>query len=124
MSTTPPSVLPGRLGHPEYELRTDPRADPRMVTALAPYGVDQLAAPSPVSPDDPIRTRLAYLAEAEAAFEGLFAALMDNLPPVPGFTTPPRRPRVPTGATCRSTSTAPRAWTARCRGSCTSTAAA
>ena len=87
LSTTPPSVpLPGRLGHPEYELRTDPRADPRMVAALAPYGVDERAAPAPLSPDDPIEARLAYLAEAEAAFEGLFAALMADLPPVPGIT--------------------------------------
>ena len=78
-------ALPGRLGHPEYELRSDPRADPRMVAALAPYGVDQRAAPAPVSPQDSLEARLAYLAEAEAGFEGLFAGLVDGLPAVPGI---------------------------------------
>lgn len=90
MASIPPAAtlptLPGRLGHPEYELRSDPRADPRMVAALAPYGVDQRAAPAPVSPQDPLEARLAYLAEAEAGFEGLFAALMAGLPPVAGVT--------------------------------------
>ncbi len=90
MTVTPPPAtspaLPGRLGHPEYELRTDPRADPRMITALAPYGVDQRAAPAPVSPQDPLEARLAYLAEAEAGFEALFAALVAGLPPVAGVT--------------------------------------
>lgn len=88
MTTVPPSVptLPGRLGHPDYELRSDPRADPRMVAALAPYGVDQQAAPAPVSVQDPLEARLAYLAEAEAGFEGLFAALMGGLAPVAGVT--------------------------------------
>jgi len=90
MTTIPPSAplptLPGRLGHPEYELRSDPRADPRMVAALAPYGVDQRAAPALVSAQDPLEARLAYLAETEAGFEGLFAALLAALPPVSGVT--------------------------------------
>jgi len=88
MTVTLPSAtspaLPGRLGHPEYELRTDPRSDPRMVAALAPYGVDQRAAPATVSPRDPLEARLAYLAETEAGFEALFAALVADLPPVAG----------------------------------------
>ncbi len=88
MSTTPsaapPVTPPGRLGHPEYTLRTDPRSDPRMVAALAPFGVDGLAEPAPVSPDDPLETRLAYIAAAEEGFEALFAALVAGLPPVAG----------------------------------------
>ena len=89
MSSTPsaaPSVTPpGRLGHPEYELRTDPRSDPRMVAALAPFGIDGLADPAPVSPDDPLEARLAFVAAAEEGFEALFAGLVAGLPPVPGI---------------------------------------
>lgn len=88
MTTVPPSVptLPDRLGHPDYELRSDPRADPRMVAALAPYGVDQRTAAAPVSVQDPLEARLAYMAEAEAVFEGLFAGMMAGLAPVAGVT--------------------------------------
>ena len=77
-------TLPGRLGHPEYELRTDPRSDPRMVRAMAAYDMDGLAAPAPVSPDDPIEARLDFIGAAEEGFEQFFAALMADLPPVPG----------------------------------------
>lgn len=55
-----------------------------MVAALAPYGVDQRAAPAPVTPQDTLEARLAYLAEAEAGFEALFAGLVAGLPAVPG----------------------------------------
>lgn len=85
MNSSPTTrTLPGRLGHPDYDLRTDPRSDPRMIAALAPFGVDALAAPSPVSPDDPLPDRLEFVAAAEAGFEALFAGLVADLPPVPG----------------------------------------
>jgi hypothetical protein len=32
-------VLPGRLGSADMTLRTDPRADPRMVAAMEPIGL-------------------------------------------------------------------------------------
>jgi len=37
--------LPGRLGNPAPDLRSDPRADPRMVAALATVGMDTPGAP-------------------------------------------------------------------------------
>ena len=101
MTSSDPSVMspgpPGRLGHPEYELRSDPRADPRMVAALAPFGVDQRAEPAPVSTADPLEARLAYLAEAESAFEGLFVALMADLPAVPGVSRTTETTQGPAG---------------------------
>ena len=39
MSTTMPD-LPGRLGDPARLMKTDPRADPRMVAVLATIGLD------------------------------------------------------------------------------------
>ena len=76
---------PGRLGHPEYELRSEPRSDPRMVAAMAAFGMDGLAAPAPVSAGDAIEARLEFMAAAESGFEAFFAGLMANLPPVPGI---------------------------------------
>jgi acetyl esterase len=79
------STLPGRLGHPDYELRTDPRSDPRMVATLAVFGLDGLVAPAPVSSADPLSARLEYITQAESGFEQVFAGLFAGLPPVPGI---------------------------------------
>jgi acetyl esterase len=77
---------PGRLGDPGRELRTDPRADPRMVAALAPFGLDTHAEPPPVTPQHAREEQLAFIHAAEEGFEGLFAALFTGLPPVEGLT--------------------------------------
>ena len=37
-------LLPGRLADPQRVLRTDPRTDPRILTALAPFGLDEAPA--------------------------------------------------------------------------------
>jgi acetyl esterase len=76
--------LPGRLGRPELELGSDPRSDPRMVAALAPFGLDKTAAPPPVGPEAPREALLEFCAAAEAGFEGLLGALAADLPPVEG----------------------------------------
>lgn len=73
--------LPGRLSDPDNVLKTDPRADPRMVTALAPFELDMAPAPAPVTADSSLQEKLDYMAEAEVGFEGLFSALYTDLPP-------------------------------------------
>src|SRR5919197_3555791 len=75
-------TLPGRLGHPEFELRTDPRSDPRMVRALAAHDMDRLAAPAPVSPADPIEARLDFIGAAEEGFEQFFREPVADPPTV------------------------------------------
>lgn len=82
MSTTQISRLPGRLGDPESSLASDPRSDPRMIAALAPFGLDQLTKRPPVSPTDPLEAQLAFCLAAEAGFEGLFAVLTKDLPEI------------------------------------------
>lgn len=77
-------VLPGRLGNPDLTLRDDPRADPRMIAAMEPFGLADRAAPAPVDADSPIEALLEYVAAAEEGFEGLFAALMAGQPEVGG----------------------------------------
>ena len=80
MTTT--VIAPGRLGNPGLEMRGDPRADPRMIAALAPFGLDGAGAPAPVAATGPRADRLEFALAGEAGFEAVFAALVDGLPEV------------------------------------------
>ncbi len=75
-------VLPGRLADPQRVLRTDPRTDPRILTALAPFGLDKAPAPISVHADSTLEERLAHVAAAERGFEGVFEGLFTDLPPI------------------------------------------
>jgi acetyl esterase/lipase len=63
---------------------TDPRADARMVAAMAPIGMDVRAPDSPFTADSPIDEILAHCMEAEAGFGMLGGVLMANTPPTGG----------------------------------------
>jgi acetyl esterase len=67
-------------------LAADPRVDPRIPAALAPFGLDGLAPPPPVSADSPRDAQLEFLVAAEGGFEAVFHALMTGLPAVEGVT--------------------------------------
>lgn len=75
-------IAPGRLGDPSLVLKTDPRADPRMLTALAEFGFDRAAPPAPVSAVSPRQEILAFLAAAEPAYENVFKAWFSGLPTI------------------------------------------
>src|SRR3954451_14344127 len=79
-------VLPGRLGRSDMTLNEDPRADPRMVAALAPLGLGGAAAPSPATADTPIDELLEYIGIAEEGFEALFGLLASATPTATGVT--------------------------------------
>ncbi len=81
-SKTEQPFSPGRLGDPDRVLRTDPRADPRMVAALAEFGYDEAPRPAPVTAESPLEEILGFLAAVEPGYEGLFAALLADLPPI------------------------------------------
>ena len=74
--------LPGRLGDPHRVLKTDPRADPRMVAALAEFGFDEAPPPAPVTAESPIEEILEFIAAAEPGYQDLFAAWFTDLPPI------------------------------------------
>jgi acetyl esterase/lipase len=76
------SSLPGRLGDPARTLKTDPRADPRLLAALAPFGLDGPPPPVTLGADSPMKAKLDYLAATEAGMGGLFAGLVAKLPPI------------------------------------------
>jgi acetyl esterase len=78
--TTTSAFAPGRLGNPALEMRSDPRSDPRMVAALAPFGLDGAGAPPPVGATSPRADRLEFAMAGEAGFEAVFAALVAGLP--------------------------------------------
>lgn len=90
VASTPGSLaveLPGRLGDPDRSLATDPRTDPRMLAALAAFGLDQRTEPPPVTPASPRDEQLAFCASAEEGFEALFAALYEGLPAIDGVSS-------------------------------------
>jgi acetyl esterase len=72
--------LPGRLGDATLQLRSDPRADPRMIKAFAPFGIDVTAPPLPIDRRSPIEDLHAVAAAIEQAFAGMFGALLDGVP--------------------------------------------
>ena len=76
--------LPGRLGDPSRALKDDPRADPRLVAALAPFGLDAGQPAPPVSPSSSRQELLAFGQGAEDGFGTVFSALFADLPPVTG----------------------------------------
>jgi len=73
---------PGRLGDPNSLLKTDPRADPRMLAALAEFGFDNAPPPAPVTADSPLEEILEFLAVSEPAYEGVFRAWFNGLPSI------------------------------------------
>ena len=82
--------LPGRLGNPGMALRDDPRADPRMIAAMAPYGLADPQPPPPVDANSTIDELLAFCDEAEIAYEAVNDAFTKDLPPVGGVSTETR----------------------------------
>jgi len=75
---------PGRLGDPARTLADDPRADQRLVAALAAFGLDGDQPPPPVSPSSAPEELLAFVRGAEEGFSAVFSALFSGLEPVPG----------------------------------------
>ena len=59
-------TLPGRLGSPNLQLKDDPRADPRMLQAMAPLRLDVAPEPAPVDATSPGVAILEFCIEAEA----------------------------------------------------------
>ena len=84
MTTHAAPVLPGRLGSPDMQLRDDPRADPRMLAAMAPFGLDGVLPPTPVTSDSPDEEIYEHVAATEEGFGAVFAALFGDLPEIAG----------------------------------------
>ena len=79
--------MQGRLADPDCTIGTDPRADPRMVKALAPFGLDGHMPVPPVTPDAPLEDRLGAVAATEERMGAVLDALAQNLPIAEGIAT-------------------------------------
>jgi acetyl esterase len=79
-------LLPGRLGNPDRVLKTDPRTDPRLIAACAPFALDVAPPPAPVTVDSPLADKLTYSVANEAGMEAVFTALFADLPPITNVT--------------------------------------
>ncbi len=64
----------------------DPRADPRMIAAFAPLGLDQPSPAAPLDTTAPLADRLAYVAGFEQQFAMVINALFSSPSPLPGVT--------------------------------------
>ena len=80
-------ILPGKLGNPQMALRDDPRADPRMIAAMAPLGMDGPPEPAPVNVNSPIDALLEFGDAAEEGFAMLGGLLSANAPAIEGVTS-------------------------------------
>ena len=68
-------------------MKDDPRADPRMVAAMAPFGLDVAPGPVPVDANSPIEALLEFCSVAEPGYDLLFDALFADLPAIDGVTS-------------------------------------
>ena len=77
-------ALPGKLGDPARTLGTDPRADSRMVAALAPLGLAGAPEPILIAADATAEEIYEFTAVIEPGFEMLFDMIYADLPAVEG----------------------------------------
>ncbi len=63
-------------------IKTDPRADPRMVAAMAPLGLDGAPEPAPVDINSTSEALLEYAMLAEEGFAALGGVLSSQSPPI------------------------------------------
>ena len=75
-------LLPGRLGDPTRVLKTEPRADPRMVAAMAELGFDLAPEPIPVTAESPIEEIREFIAMIEPSYNDAFKIWFADLPPI------------------------------------------
>ncbi len=75
-------ILPGKLGDPDMVLATDPRADPRLIAAMAPIGLDQAPPDAGVTIDSPTDVLVEYGLAAEEGFDALAGIFGAEAPPI------------------------------------------
>ncbi|MET8763304.1 alpha/beta hydrolase fold domain-containing protein [Lentzea sp. NPDC004782] len=101
MTSVPESLpAPGRLGDWNMSLGTDPRADPRLVSALTPFGMDRNDTPGQITPASALQDRFRHVLDVvEPGNEALYNGLFDGIEPVPGVDRSERSFTTSDGAT-------------------------
>ncbi len=84
MTVADSPILPGRLGTPNMVLNEDPRADPRLIAALAAIGIGGPAPELPFDADAPLEVLLQYCSMAEEGFGAMGGMMAANSPAITG----------------------------------------
>lgn len=87
MSAGSAPLLPGRLGTPDMQLRDDPRTDPRLLAAMAPFGLGGENPSLGLTAETPIDVLLQVATMVEEGFGGLGAATAAALTPIEAVTS-------------------------------------
>ncbi|BBZ57745.1 hypothetical protein MPHO_47370 [Mycolicibacterium phocaicum] len=77
----------GRLADPDCTIGTDPRADPRMVKALAAFGIDGRLPEAPLTVDAPLAQRVEFSNFAEQGTGAVLKMFGEQAPAAAGVTT-------------------------------------
>jgi acetyl esterase/lipase len=77
----------GRHADPDSTLATDPRSDPRMVKALAEFGLDGRLPPIELAIDAPLEERLAFATMSEEGMGAIFDVFAQSASAADGVTT-------------------------------------
>jgi acetyl esterase/lipase len=80
-------MLYGRLADPDATIGTDTRADPRMVAAFVPFGLDGRFPAPELEVDAPLEDRLAFAAMAEDGTGAILDAFAQAVPRPEGVVT-------------------------------------
>ena len=115
IDSTTTHVPAGRLGDAALSLGTDPRADPRMIAVMEPFGLLAHAEAAPMDRRAGREQLLGFAAAAEEGFEGLFGALAAAWAPITGVRRETRSITADGGHEITFTSIAPSGRLASCR---------
>jgi acetyl esterase/lipase len=77
----------GRLADPDCTLGTDPRSDPRMISALAPLGLDGRLPPPELAVGASLEDRLAFVTRTEETLGAVLDGFAQGAPVSQGVTT-------------------------------------
>jgi len=87
MATPSTKTFSDQSTTPKLEMKDDPRADPRMIAALAPFGLDRPPPPAGVDATSSMDALYTYCNAAEVGFEKFNNALFESLAPVPNVSS-------------------------------------
>ncbi|KAL9112638.1 MAG: hypothetical protein Q9227_003209 [Pyrenula ochraceoflavens] len=74
-------VAPGRLGHPQMSLATDPRVHPKLLQAMKGFGIHTLSyLTSELGPDAPLDAISSFVLKNEEAIESLYSRIDLSVP--------------------------------------------
>jgi hypothetical protein len=69
---TPKVTLPGRLGDPSMDLKTDPRMNPQLLAGFSVLGGGVLTPDPPITPHSPLEEIMTHMAQSDNVTQMLY----------------------------------------------------